>query len=117
LVIHGALGLACALTAFFLLRQAPRAYALHAWGLKYPRVLAIRDGCFPELREGLASGACRVWDLSAGARERVLLRWGSDCRSEMFNRSLPWSYRAGLPRNEVEPCILDLHEEPIFGSR
>jgi len=78
-LIHGILGATCIIAALFLMRQAPRAYAVGARGLKYSRLVTLLKPCLPGLREGPLPERCQVWDVSENAREQVLVLVGEDC--------------------------------------
>jgi len=87
------------LVFLFLLDKLPHAHAMGEWGHKYPRVVAAE--CDPELAAVLASGKCRIYDVSAGARERKLKRVGT----------------CSLKRDTVvEGCDPELGPKEVIGS-
>ncbi len=67
LALHG-------LLALYLLRLLPEAQAYAQWGVSYPPVMVRGDlpGCDQHLAQAIASGACCLFDVTAGrpARER-----------------------------------------------
>ncbi|MCP4661510.1 MAG: hypothetical protein GY856_39415 [bacterium] len=60
--------------------MVPRAHAVAAWGLKYPRVMVFeKEKCDPELARALSEPGCCLFDVSAGGSPRKTLLWGEDC--------------------------------------
>ncbi|NPD26510.1 5'-methylthioadenosine/S-adenosylhomocysteine nucleosidase [Corallococcus exiguus] len=78
--ISRSLTIAFCLLGVLHLRQAPQAWALAKWGVRYPRVTRLEASCKkPDHSSGIGAGTCQAWDVSAGAREKVLLFSDKDC--------------------------------------
>jgi hypothetical protein len=71
-VAHGLLFVA-------LLVQAPRAYAIAYWGLRYPRVTSVEPTCDRELADAVASGTCRVLFIGRDADGDLVILHGAGC--------------------------------------
>ena len=84
------------------LRQVPLAHAYSRWGLDYPSV-EIASGCEDELVAPLAAGICCAYDISAGAKETVLLVRGASCS---VRGERPWDEAAcPLRRGSIETVV------------
>ncbi|HEX3531435.1 MAG TPA: hypothetical protein VH988_30605 [Thermoanaerobaculia bacterium] len=66
------------LLGFLLLCDLPRAHAFGTWGLRYPQV-RIQEKCDPSLARATVAGACRAFDVSADAQNKVVFLQGSGC--------------------------------------
>ena len=106
------LAIALALIGVFHLRQAPRAHALANWGLVYPRVHPQDVTCLGAgSRAALVPERCRALDVSAGARERLILLVGDGCEP-------PSPRLVPLRDSGAERCLLPSNGiEPVFGTR
>lgn len=62
-----------------LLVQAPRAYAIAYWGLRYPRVTNVEPACDAALAEAVAEGTCRVLSVGDGADRDLVMLHGAGC--------------------------------------
>lgn len=65
----------------YVLVQVPRVYASARWGLRYPKITAIRAECdAPEaLRTAVGRGTCQAVDVTGGADREAFIVWGSEC--------------------------------------
>jgi hypothetical protein len=75
----GGLALAHGLLFVGLLVQAPRAYAIAYWGLRYPRVTTVEPACDPVLAEAVAAGTCRVLSVGHDGEGDLVLLHGIGC--------------------------------------
>ncbi|MCG8420982.1 MAG: hypothetical protein MJE77_23925 [Proteobacteria bacterium] len=104
-----------------LLPQAPRAFAMGHWGLRYPRVARVHSGCQPALNEVLqrarATGqadrsdyVCRVLHVSEGATRDVVILVGADCPPGPNDARPGETYSVTLtpPDSAAGGCVLDI---------
>jgi hypothetical protein len=78
-VAGGGLAAAHGLLLVSLLVQAPRAYAIAYWGLRYPRVTLVEPACDPALAEAVAAGTCRVLSVGHEADGDLVILHGTGC--------------------------------------
>jgi tRNA A-37 threonylcarbamoyl transferase component Bud32 len=78
-VAGGGLAAAHGLLLVSLLVQAPRAYAIAYWGLRYPRVTTVEPACDPALAEAVAAGTCRVLSVGHEADGDLVILHGTGC--------------------------------------
>jgi hypothetical protein len=78
-VAGGGLAAAHGLLLVSLLVQAPRAYAIAYWGLRYPRVTTVEPACDPALAEAVAAGTCRVLSVGHEADGDLVILHGAGC--------------------------------------
>jgi CHAT domain len=97
-----ALGLAAlhGLVFVYVLVQVPRVYAGARWGLRYPKITAIRTECdAPDaLRMAVRRGTCQAVDVTGGADGEAFIVWGSECEGA---ESLPESPAPGMGSESV----------------
>ncbi len=87
------------------LRQVPLAHSYSRWGLEYPSV-DTAGHCEDELVEPLKAGICCAYDVSAGAKETVLLVRGAKCpvAGQRILDATACSLKAGLVTAVTQGC-------------
>ncbi len=83
--------------------MVPRAHAVAAWGLEYPRAM-VGESCDTGLARALSQPECCLFDVSAGGRPRQTLLWGDGCSTPPGFRT--WSA-------EQATCLINQEERVI----